>query len=61
MHGLRDLNVTKQKQTTMTNEIKYKYEAFSFKQLYHKHPWTKSKSVNTKVVVCNILHVAMEV
>jgi len=39
----------------VTNEIKYGFETFPFKQPYHKHQWTKSKSRKTKVVVYNII------
>jgi len=44
-----------------TNKTEYKSKMFSFKQPYHKHEWTKSKSVQTKVVVYNILHITIEV
>jgi len=41
---------------TLTAKTKYKVWMLSFQQPYHEHQWIKSKSVNTKVVVCNILH-----
>jgi len=41
----------------MTNKIEQKSEMFSFKQPYHEHQCTMFKSINTKVVVSNILHI----
>jgi len=47
--------------STVTAKTEYFVEMFSFKQPYHKHQWTKFKSRYTKVVVCDMLHVTMQV
>jgi len=45
---------------TNTTRSECKSEMFSLKQPYHEHQWTKSKNAHTKVVMCNILYVTME-
>jgi len=46
---------------TLIAKIEYKVWMFLFKQPYHEHQSIKSKSVNMKVVVWDILHATMEV
>ena len=40
----------------MTNKTEYNSDSLPFEKSYHKHEWAKSKCIQMKVVVHNVLH-----
>ena len=41
---------------TLSNNVEYHFDSFLFRKAYHEFKWARSKCVQMRMIVCNVLH-----